>query len=171
MASHERNKNLTDLLCKAKLHPIDDQAKKEKEKETGWFPCGNCKSCKHSFLPTKNIFMFSQNMSHKIKSRITCTTDMVIYVIECRRCLIQYGGSTEQVYKLRCNQWRSDIKINSKSGQVIEHFNTKGHDLEKDFRMIPIEKVYGDSDTLKIRERMYNDLYGLLESGLNTNRT
>ena len=75
------------------------------------------------------------------------------------------------MYKLRCSQWRSDIKINSKSGQVIEHFNTKGHDLGKDFRMIPIEKVYDDSDTLKIRVRMYNDLYGLLKSGLNTNRT
>ena len=37
--------------------------------------------------------------------------------------------------------------------------------------MIPIEKVYGDRDTLRIRERYYNDKYGLLESGMNTKRT
>ena len=96
---------------------------------------------------------------------------MVIYVIECRRCLIQYGGSTEQQYKLRCNQWRSDIRINIKSGDVIEHFNSKGHKLERDFRMVPIEKVHGDLLTLKIRERMYIDLYDLIESGMNSNRT
>ena len=43
--------------------------------------------------------------------------------------------------------------------------------MERDFRMIPIEKVYGDKDTLRIRERMYIDNYGLLESGLNSKRT
>ena len=106
-----------------------------------------------------------------LRSRICCLDTNVIYIIECRRCLLQYGGSTEQKYRLRCDQWRSDIKINSKLSQVIEHFNSKGHEVKRDFRMMPIEKVHGDRDTLRIRERYYNDKYGLLESGMNTKRT
>ena len=106
-----------------------------------------------------------------ITSNLCCADSNVVYIIECRRCLTQYGGSTEQKYKLRCNQWRSDIKINSKLSQVIEYFNTKGHVLTRDFRMMPIEKVFGDRDTLRIRERYYNDKYGLIESGMNSRRT
>ena len=86
---------------------------------------------------------------------------MVFYVIECRRCLTQYGGSTGHIHELRGNQWRSGINENHKSGQVIEHLNKKGYVLQRDFRMIPTEKVYGDSDALKIRKRVYSDLYGL----------
>ena len=63
------------------------------------------------------------------------------------------------------------MEINSKLSQVIEHFNSKGHVVTRDFRMIPIEKVHGDRDTLRIRERYYNDKYGLLESGMNIKRT
>ena len=47
----------------------------------------------------------------------------------------------------------------------------KGHDISTHFRMTAIEIVYGDEDTLRIRERMYIDTYGLLESGMNTKRT
>ena len=65
----------------------------------------------------------------------------------------------------------SQAAINSKLGQVIEHFNSKGHVLKRDFRMIPIERVHGERDTLRIRERHYIDKYGLLESGLNTKST
>ena len=97
--------------------------------------------------------------------------DNIIYIIECVKCGIQYVGSSVQKYRHRCDQWRSDIKLNKKSGQVIEHFNTRGHDISKHFRKIPIEKVFGDEDILHIRERMYMDSYGLLESGLNTKRT
>ena len=98
----------------------------------------------------------------KIQSKLSCLDKNVIYIIECRRCIVQYGGSTEQQYRLRCDQWRSDIRLNKKQSQVIEHFNIKGHALERDFRMIAIEKVFGDRDTLRIRERMYMDKYNLL---------
>ena len=43
--------------------------------------------------------------------------------------------------------------------------------MKRDLRMIPNEKVHGDRDTLRIRERYYRDKYGLLESGMNTKRT
>ena len=40
---------------------------------------------------------------------------------------------------------------------IYIHFNSKGHEVKRDFRMIPNKKVHGDRDTLRIRERYYND--------------
>ena len=37
--------------------------------------------------------------------------------------------------------------------------------------MVPVEKVFGDLDTLRIRERLYLDSYGLLDSGSNSKRS
>ena len=167
--AYKRNKNLSELLCKAKLYP--DHDKEVRNSDNGWNNCGKCLSCKHSFTSRKSVHFYSQNRNMTISAKLCCLDKNVVYVIECERCLIQYGGSTEQKYRLRCDQWRSDININSKLGQVIEHFNSKGHVLKRDFRMIPIERVHGDRDTLRIRERYYIDKYGLLESGLNTKRT
>ena len=167
--AYKRNKNLSELLCRAKLYP--DPKTVARNLDNGWHNCGKCLSCKHSFTSRTSVHFYSQNRNMTLNSRLCCVDMNVIYIIECRRCLIQYGGSTEQKYRLRCDQWRSDIKINSKLSQVIEHFNSKGHVVTRDFRMIPIEKVHGDRDTLRIRERYYNDKYGLLESGMNIKRT
>ena len=166
--AHNRNRNLTDMLCKAKLY---SQNKNENTLEAGWFQCNKCTSCAHSMTSRKEFHFYVQNSNMKIQSKLSCLDKNVIYIIECRRCIVQYGGSTEQQYRLRCDQWRSDIRLNKKQSQVIEHFNIKGHALERDFRMIAIEKVFGDRDTLRIRERMYMDKYNLLESGLNSKRT
>ena len=169
MVAYKRNKNLSELLCRARLYPDSDKI--IRKSDIGWYNCEKCLSCKHSFTSRKEVHFYSQNRDMKLRSRLCCLDSNVVYIIECRRCLLQYGGSTEQKYRLRCNQWRSDIKINSKMSQVIEHFNSKNHEVQRDFRMMPIEKVYGDRDTLRIRERYYNDKYGLLESGMNTKRT
>ena len=83
------------------------------------FYCGKCLSCKHSFTSRKSVHFYSQNRDLTLKLRLCCLETNVVYIIECRRCLLQYGGSTEQKYSLRCDQWRSDIKINSKLSQVI----------------------------------------------------
>ena len=169
MVAYKRNKNLSELLCRARLYPDSDKI--IRKSDIGWYNCEKCLSCKHSFTSRKEVHFYSQNRDMKLRSRLCCLDSNVVYIIECRRCLLQYGGSTEQKYRLRCDQWRSDIKINSKMSQVIEHFNSKNHEVQRDFRMMPIEKVYGDRDTLRIRERYYNDKYGLLESGMNTKRT
>ena len=169
--AYTRDKNLSDMLCKSKLRPKPPGFQDNKSDVHGWWPCKKCTSCKHSSPEVTYIRIHHKDDYINIRNKITCLTRNTIYIIECVRCLDQYAGSTCQPFRLRCDQWRSDININKKSGDVIQHFNMKGHDISTHFRMTPIEIVYGDEDTLRIRERMYIDTYGLLESGMNTKRT
>ena len=62
-------------------------------------------------------------------------------------------------------------KNKHQSGQGISHFNQKDHSIKNDFRMTAMEKVYGSTDILRLRERMYIDYFELIEHGLNTKRT
>ena len=107
----------------------------------------------------------------KSKSNVTCKDSNVIYVIECLKCNLQSIGSSITTFRQRSSGWRSDIKINTKVDKVISHFNRKDHSIKNDFRMTAMEKVYGSTDILRLRERMYIDYFELIEHGLNTKRT
>ena len=168
--THSRGKNLSDILCRARLYPMNNIGTGDLD-NYGWYPCKKCKSCKHSFDHTKSVHIYNTNRECVIKQILTCEDNNVIYLIECRKCMSQYIGSTIQKYKLRQNGWRSDISLNTKTDYVVKHFNQRGHCLERDFRMVPLEKVYGNEEILRARERMYIDNFGLIDVGLNSNRT
>ena len=52
---------------------------------------------------------------------------------------------------------------------MIAQFNRKGHIITRDYKMSPIEKIFGCEDTLQMRERMYIDRFNLKTEGLNSN--
>ena len=95
----------------------------------------------------KYVYMHYKKDKFMVKHKLKCTDNNVIYVIDCLKCLISYMGSIEGTFKDRATQWRSDIGLNTKTDKVVAHFNTKGHSLSLHFQMVPVEKVYGDSDT------------------------
>ena len=111
------------------------------------------------------------NSQFKITNNITCKDSNVIYTIECRKCKVESVGSTITTFRARSRGWRSDINLNKKIDKVISHFNRKDPVFDRDFRMTPFEKVFGNEDNLRIRERMYIDRYDLIDNGLNTKRT
>ena len=121
--AYKRNKNISEMLCRARLYPSpnNSNAMIEGEKIVGWQCCKKvCSSCRHSFSPTNKIQIHKQNSSLILKQNIKCTDSNVIYVIECRKCILQYIGSTKQEYKLRQNGWRSNITLNCKLNKVLD---------------------------------------------------
>ena len=152
-------------MCKARLWPL------EKNSAPGWYPCNNCIACKHSLSRTDTLRFHHKQEDFQIKSNVTCKDSNVIYMIECLKCQLQSIGSSITTLRQRNSGWRSDIKINTKIDKVISHFNRKDHNISRDFRMTAMEKVYGNIDILRLRERMYIDHFDLIEHGLNTKRT
>lgn len=55
-----------------------------------------------------------------------CETKGVIYLIECRKCKLQYVGLTSQSLKARLSGHKSSIK-NKKQTLIAIHFATEGH--------------------------------------------
>ena len=164
-ATYSKGKNLENLLCRARLWPLD------KNFISGWFPRNQCIACKHSLPRTDTLKFHYKQEDFKIKSNVTCKDSNIIYVIECLKCNLESIGLSITTFRQRSSGWRSDIKINTKVDKVISHFNLKDHSIKKDFRMTAMEKVYGSTDILRLRERMYIDYFELIEHGLNTKRT
>ena len=67
----------------------------------------------------------------------TCKTDMVIYLITCSTCSMQYVGKTKNALHKRMNSHRSSVKNNDKARYFYDHYNKAGHSFrDADIRII-----------------------------------
>ncbi|CAG2235798.1 KIF2_24 [Mytilus edulis] len=98
-----------------------------KETHKGSHPCGmNCYLCKlmktaESAKSTVNIYQID------IKHEITCNTESVVYLIECKQCKKQYIGQTENSLKERFRGHLQDINTENNTKPVSKHFTLNGH--------------------------------------------
>ena len=99
----------------------------------------------------------------------SCTSQNVIYLIECKRCNIQYIGQTNQQVSKRMNSHR--FYINNYDDQdyttnVALHFNSDSHSLD-DFRFVPIDIVNNEIDRLCKETYWIHKLDTLHPKGMN----
>ena len=93
VAAHKRYRNVRDLLCRAKLYGPPVSKRPQRSAKRGWRRCKTCTTCKHS----ENKFQFISKATGEnlvISQNINCKDKRIIYVIECRRCKVQYIGKT-----------------------------------------------------------------------------
>jgi len=109
----------------------------------------NCKTCNFIFRPS-NI-QLSNNFSLPLKSNSNCDSKGVVYIIICGHCNIFYIGETGKRAKERIIQHLRDIRkfipFHSKSSEVADHFNIKGHNLSRDFKFCIFNKDIKDKTT------------------------
>ena len=60
--------------------------------------------CKNYFVEGKTFPSFKTGRKYFIKSDFQCTSSNVVYLVSCKRCHLQYVGSTKTEFKVRfCN--------------------------------------------------------------------
>ena len=71
---------------------------------------------------------------------------VIIYIIECNICKLQYIGKSETVFNLRLNNHRNHIKKGVSSCELTEHFlhNTRTHDFDNNVTITIIEQIKKD---------------------------
>ena len=93
------------------------------------------KNLQNYLLPGNQFQSLSTKDSFKIKNRIDCNEQNVIYLIMCTSCKVRYVGSSVE-FKPRFHEHKSDIKL----CRTAEHWAT--HYKSLDFLKITlIEKV------------------------------
>ena len=110
------------------------RAKVKQSGETRKEPWGNrkcdgrgCKTCP-VLSEASQVTSHSTGEVHKITTSANCKSAGVIYVIQCRRCGMQYVGETGQALHDRINSHRSDIRPARKTEKsVAAHFCSSGH--------------------------------------------
>ena len=94
----------------------------------------------------------STGTTHKTRSTFTCKTRNLVYLIQCRKCGLQYVGETANPLHIRMNGYRSDIHTWKTDKPVAAHFNLPDHTLD-DLQVMGIEKIHNnDTEWRKHRE-------------------
>ena len=104
IVAFRRPHNLRDLLVRAKLKETNPPT------QTGNHPCNStrCKTC-HMIKIEETFKSHSTGTTHKTRSTFTCKTRNLVYLIQCRKCGLQYVGETANPLHIRMNGHRSDI--------------------------------------------------------------
>ena len=123
--AYRRPKNLRDLLVSAELKSPD------RYQTQGSSLCGHprCLTCQH--IRTEDTFTSTTSgRSFHVQATATCKTRNVIYLIQCKKCKLQYVGETQNPLHIRLNGHRSDICNKRLKKTVAAHFNTLGHSTD-----------------------------------------
>ena len=97
-------------------------------------------------------FFNAAGETRSIISHITCNTKNVIYMVQCKRCNLQYTGEIKRRLKDRFNEhWRAVDKTNikSKPTTVSEHFFSHSNHSHTDMQLIPLEKIHSSRDSVR----------------------
>ena len=129
-------------------------------------PCNSSRCSTCPFFMETHIFKSHQtNQTFYIKQNLSCDSKNVIYLINCKKCGIQYVGQTSLTLRDRFTRHRFDIRHKANK-TVSNHFNTSDHSIS-DCCITPIEYVV-DQDKLTKREQYWIlKLKSLMPGGLN----
>lgn len=138
---------------KRKLHGTSTSNSKP-----GSVRCPNirCKAC--AYIVETSTFSSTYNKrKFKLKSRFTCASTNIIYLVTCSKCYKQYVGETGRSLRDRVTDHVSCIKL-KKDTPIGLHFNHAGHSL-KDFTILAIEQFEQNSEaSRRIKEHTWQHL-------------
>ncbi len=102
----------------------------------------NCKIFKYS---TSNYYLKDKQFILPMMNHSNCNSEGIVYIIKFNRCAMYHIGESKWKAKLRINEYLNNIKrfqnnldiklakLDSTT-ETATHFNTNGHEFEKDFK-------------------------------------
>ena len=145
------------LLVRAKLKTPESSTLRH---PPGTFRCNS----RHGCLTCPNIddgrttTFSTTGETREIKQHITCKSNNLTYMIECKKCKKQYIGDTKRSLRERFTEHRQATNNSdhaSASAAVPTHFNFPSHSV-KDMLLIPLElQVTNNPSRRKAREAYF----------------
>ena len=141
-AVYRRNKNLKDIFVKAKFQN-DSNVTTNNEKDFKVTKCNakRCSWCKN-IVETETFSSKTNNKVFNIRHNMTCVSDWVIYLAECKSCSKQYTGKSETQLNIRFNNNRNHLNLGLTNCKLVQHYyQSKTCNFERDLLIIPIERL------------------------------
>ena len=151
--AYRRPKNIRQRLIRSKVPP--PPLTRPKRQLKGMKKCKGCVTC--PFVTTgKTVKATATNYRVDINAAVDCTTNNVIYCIECMKpnCRLQYIGQTSEPLKTRFNQHRGYVRNEALSKATGLHFNGPSHQIS-DMKVTIVEKVYNKCEFFRKRRESY----------------
>ena len=129
-----------------------------------------CETC--DFIKEgKTLKATATNTTAYINAAVDCSTENYIYLINCKKCRLQYVGKSSQQFSTRMGQHRSYVTKNQLFKATGEHFNSLAHRLS-DFECSILEKVHNkDPMFLTVREEYWIRKFNTKYKGMNKNKS
>ena len=108
----------------------------------------------HLFFSTgrsNELYFFTTNKAIKITDSISCQSKNLIYLLDRKRCHLQYIRETKRQLNERFRGHRRSILNHQQlsiTTPVSLHFNQAGHSIN-DARLIPIELIHSKRDSVR----------------------
>ena len=134
-------KNLKSILVRAKLPALTTEAGKSEK-------ClrSNCDVC--NYIVCDSTFSDKDSLkTYNIRAgSLNCSSSMVVYLIQCKTCKLQYVGSAITPFRKRFNNYKSHNKLyNSKGSSPQEsfhaHFSLPDHNGKADWAVTLIDQA------------------------------
>jgi len=133
------------------VHSTLSHENSSSQNHAGIKKCNKCSTCYYLQEGQTDYTFFTTKEARKITDSISCRSKNLIYLIECKKCSLQYIGQTARQLNRRFWEHLRDIKHRNNSS-VSLHFNQADHSIN-DVRLIPIELIDDYS------ERMAREVY------------
>ena len=88
------------------------------------FKCkGKCDLCRNFLVESDHFTSASSNRTYQITQHLHCKSKIIIYLVTCTKCSVQYVGSTSNKFIVRFRNHKSAMKTNKNTCEVATHFN------------------------------------------------
>ena len=107
--------------------------------DAGCFRCNHCKVSCPVMNEAKSFKSTNTGKSYKIRQRLDCDSDWLIYLVTCKKCQGQYVGKSKTPFKIRHSNHKQEIKKDK--GGLGHHYGSKGVCNYSDVSVTLIEQV------------------------------
>lgn len=155
ISAYRRNRNLRDLLVRAKLPSLNVVKSKLLDKHfcTLWY-VRNCRN----------------GMVHRIKQGFTTGTKNCVYLIYCIRCGVKYVGETRNSLSTRMVQHRYNVRHKRETSTLlVRHFLSHGLDSMR-VAGLQYNELWADTDRKRAERQWIYRLHTREPWGLNLKR-
>ena len=176
LVAYRKPKSIRNILVRSKF--LADE-----ETVTEGF-CKPCKKprgswCRH-INDTQTFKSTQSEREYRILHRVNCQSPWVIYMIECKKCNLQYIGKSETSVNIRLNNHRNHVKTAVNSCELTEHFlqNRRSHSFDNDIGVTVIEQIRkmemtkdSRKELLRVREIFWQRKLNTIQPGGLNKRT
>ena len=165
MISFRSARRLSSYLVRAKLYPTERIVGSYK---CGWKRCEVCINVYETSTFTSTVTAETYIINHRFDCNETC----LVYLSTCNKCKMQYVGQTNEQFRSRWNNYKSDSRKHGQGAtcmvqHLFNHFCTSGHcDFLEDVSLTFIDKT-DPSDPLKREDYWRSTLKTMAPFGLN----
>ena len=167
LIAYKRPQTIGDKLLRAKLPSRNTRPRRI---QNGMFPCNKpCYACPY-VKKQKVVKSSTNNTQVQMTKHHTCEDKNICYIIECKKCGMQYIGESQNSMKERFSDHVGYVRrkeINKATGQ---HFNLPGHS-QSDMTVSVLERIHSQHPQYrKTRESFHIEQFELLSKGINRKR-